>query len=222
MFEWRKKKYLDDLAAKAGAYTDSQFITPEEEKRKAEAEKLKQAVITATAKQVYQNHVVLNEPHVQYQRWSGDGSYSLEDNYDDETIGNTLRNMSSSAPASRILNELDANKNMTFVEKMLEHIDKRHLLDSDVYKTAQVDRRLFSKIISDRDYKPSKDTCVAFALALKLPLSEAEDLLSRAGYTLSHSNKRDLVIEFFFKERIYNLNELNSVLYRLDQKLIGR
>jgi hypothetical protein len=130
--------------------------------------------------------------------------------------------MSSSAPASRILNELDANKNMTFVEKMLEHIDKRHLLDSDVYKTAQVDRRLFSKIISDRDYKPSKDTCVAFALALKLPLSEAEDLLSRAGYTLSHSNKRDLVIEFFFKERIYNLNELNSVLYRLDQKLIGR
>ena len=89
--------------------------------------------------------------------------------------------------------------------------------DADVYKAAQVDRRLFSKIVSDREYKPAKDTCVAFAFALKLTLPEAEDLLSRAGYTLSHSSKRDVVIEYFFKEHIYNLNDVNGVLYQLQQ-----
>ena len=94
--------------------------------------------------------------------------------------------------------------------------------DVDVYKAAQVDRRLFSKIVSDREYKPAKDTCVAFALALRLTLGEAEDLLSRAGYTLSHSSKRDVVIEYFFKEHIYDLNDINDILYQLEQKVIGR
>lgn len=147
---------------------------------------------------------------------------SLRDNYDSSTIQRTMRTMSSSTPAARILKELDENTNMTFVDKMLEHINKRHMREPDVYKAAQVDRRLFSKIISDREYKPAKDTCVAFALALRLTLSEAEDLLSRAGYTLSHSSKRDVVIEYFFKEHIYNLHDINAVLYQLDQKLIGR
>lgn len=140
-----------------------------------------------------------------------------QDNYDGETIQKTIRSISSATPVSRILRELDDNTNKTFVDKMLEHISRRHMKDADVYKAAQVDRRLFSKIVSDREYKPAKDTCVAFAFALKLTLPEAEDLLSRAGYTLSHSSKRDVVIEYFFKEHIYNLNDVNGVLYQLQQ-----
>ncbi len=148
-------------------------------------------------------------------------AYGAGDNYDSSTIQRTMRNLSSSTPASRILKELGENTNMTFVDKMLEHISKRHIRDTDVYKAAQIDRRLFSKIVSNREYKPAKDTCVAFAFALKLTLSEAEDLLSRAGYTLSHSSKRDVVIEYFFKEHIYNLDDINEVLYQLEQKIIG-
>jgi hypothetical protein len=60
------------------------------------------------------------------------------------------------------------------------------------------------------------------SLALQLTLSEANDILSRAGYVLSHSNKRDVVIEYFFRERIYDLNDVNEILFRLEQKLIGR
>ena len=144
------------------------------------------------------------------------------DNYDGDKIRRTIQSISVSTPASRILKELDKNTNITFVDKLLDHISRRHLKDSAVYKAAQIDRRLFSKIVSDREYKPAKDTCVAFALALKLTLPEAEDLLSRAGYTLSHSSKRDVVIEYFFKEHIYNLNYVNGILHQLQQKLIGR
>ena len=77
-------------------------------------------------------------------------------------------------------------------------------------------------MVSNRDYKPSKDTAIALAFALRLSLDEANDLLSRAGYTFSHSNKRDIIIEYFFREGIFNLMDVNEVLYRLDQKIIGR
>jgi hypothetical protein len=76
--------------------------------------------------------------------------------------------------------------------------------------------------MSDRQYKPSKDTAIAIALALRLTLSEATDMLSRAGYTFSHSNKKDIIVEYFFREQIYKLDDINEVLYNLGQKIIGR
>ncbi len=161
---------------------------------------------------------------VQHQKWGFEETpkYSMRDNYDSDTVKLMLKNMSYSAPTSRMIRDLNANTNMTFVDKLLDHISKRHMRDSDVYKAAQIDRRLFSKIVSDRTYKPAKDTCIAFAFALKLTLSEAEDLLSRAGFTLSHSSIRDVLIEFFFNEHMYDLTQINEVLYRFDQKVIGR
>ena len=108
------------------------------------------------------------------------------------------------------------------MDVLIDYINEKNLRDSQVYKAAQVDRRLFSKIISDKEYKPAKDTCIAIALALNLTLEQANDLLSRAGYTLSHSTKRDVVIEYFFREKIYDLEEINLVLYNLDMKTIGR
>lgn len=153
--------------------------------------------------------------------YSGSAKFSRRDSYDSGTIKRTMRSMSVSS-TGRILKEIEDSTNMSFVDKMLEHISKRHMRDSEVYKAAQIDRRLFSKIVSDREYKPAKDTCLAFAIALQLSLSDAQDILSRAGYTLSHSSKRDVIIEYFFSERMYDLNEINEVLYQLNQKVIGR
>lgn len=162
----------------------------------------------------------LRESDVKYS--DRDVRYSLRDNYDSSSIDRAVRSLSSTDSPLRALRTLEDNTNMSFVDKMLDYINIKHLRDSDVYKAAQVDRRLFSKIVSDRSYKPAKDTCIALSLALKLSLSEANDILSRAGYVLSHSSKRDVVIEYFFRERIYDLNDVNEILYRLDQKLIGR
>ena len=151
-----------------------------------------------------------------------DVQYSFRDNYDSQSIDRAVRSLSFSDSPLKALRTLEDNTNMSFVDKMLDYINIKHMRDSDVYKAAQVDRRLFSKIVSDRSYKPAKDTCIALSLALRLSLSEANDILSRAGYVLSHSSKRDVVIEYFFREQIYNINDVNEILFRLEQKLIGR
>lgn len=110
----------------------------------------------------------------------------------------------------------------TFVDKLREHIQEKHLRESSVYKAAQIDRRLFSKITKNRHYNPSKDTCIALAFALKLGAEEFLDLLSRAGYTLSHSNRRDVIIEFVVHKEIYDVNTVNEILYHMGEKTLGR
>ena len=154
-------------------------------------------------------------------------SYSLkEDNSADKfnasEVSRVLRNYSNPNNYSEMLRTLENNVNQTFVDRLLYYINKKGVRDSEVYKAAQVDKRLFSKMVSNREYKPSKDTAIAFALALELSPDEANDMLSRAGYTFSHSNKRDIIIEFFFREKVYNLFDANDILHRLNQKPIGR
>lgn len=146
----------------------------------------------------------------------------IQDRYNASKVTNLLRSRTTSANVQETLRVLEQNVNQTFVDKLLQHIREKGLRDSAVYKSAQIDKRLFSKMISNHEYRPSKDTAIALALALKLSLDDANDMLSRAGYTFSHSNKRDIIIEFFFREKIYNLFDLNEVLYNLNQKLIGR
>ena len=111
---------------------------------------------------------------------------------------------------------------LTFVQKLKQYIKERDLKETDVYKAALMDRRLFSKMICNDGYQPSKDTAFALIFALKLSAFEAEDLLSRAGYAFSHSIQRDIIIEYFIIQGKYNLNNVNAFLYSMNEKIIGR
>lgn len=116
-----------------------------------------------------------------------------------------------------LLRHLDAS----FSTTLLHMIDDRGLKDSDVYKRANMSRQHFSKIRSNKSYQPKKQTVLALAVALELSPSDTRLLLERAGYALSHADKRDVIVEYFIAQGNYDIYDINLALYAFDQPLLG-
>ena len=110
---------------------------------------------------------------------------------------------------------------MSFSEMLFKFMDQRGINEVECYKRANVDRKTFSKIKCNPNYKPSRATAISLAIALKLDLNDTLRLLETAGMTLSRSNKADVIIAYFISAQIYDINEINETLYKYGQSLLG-
>ena len=119
------------------------------------------------------------------------------------------------------LDDLIDNKEASFSTRLLELIDSSGMSDSQVYKRANISRQLFSKIRSNVDYHPTKPTVIALSVALELDCSQTEDLLLRAGYSLSRSNTFDIIVDFYIHKEIFDVFQINEALFAYDQPLLG-
>jgi len=146
--------------------------------------------------------------------------YSIEETVMYRNVSYNESSLPTSKPKRKLEDVVD-HLDETFSQRLLRLIDERSYKDPEVYRRANIDRKLFSKIRSDEYYQPSKATAIALAIALKLNRDETIDLLGTAGYTLSRSNKSDVIIEYFIKEKSYDLFEINQVLFKYNQPLLG-
>ena len=189
-----------DILKKVQAFIDAEWIAPAIPG---------DAVYSATEK------TLIGAPRLFSRRDAGYGGYAESRGLCEEA--DTLTDYDLSESFEDIIGPLG----QTFQEKLLALIDARGMKDPEVYSRANIDRRLFSKIRSNKNYKPSKPTALAFAIALSLNIDETTDLLQRAGLALSPSSKADLIVKYCILNKIYDIMDVNGILYEYDQPLLG-
>lgn len=121
----------------------------------------------------------------------------------------------------RALSDLVEETDDTFSEALLRLIDAKGKKDPEIYKRANVDRKHFAKIRKNPNYQPSKATALALAIALELNLDETKDFIGRAGYAISHSNKTDIIVEYFIERKDYDIFTINETLFAFGQACLG-
>ncbi len=128
--------------------------------------------------------------------------------------------LSSYTPDYPDISKTISNHEDILQDKLRHLILSKNLDEVEIYKKADIDRKLFSKIRTQPDYHPNKNTLIKLCLSMKLNTEETDDVLKAAGYSLSSSIKSDLIIKYCFKRRIYDIVTVNQILDHFGEKIV--
>ena len=212
------QKLIDEV----GRYIDK-YYKPENDDIKLDHEMLSVFDKISEFRKKRAEKKTLKEDSAQKYDESNRSESAIPKEFDISTMQKTkiTKGMSSTIPVNRNIDKLMDQMEETFFFFFLRMIDERDMTDSEAYTKAYVDRRHFSKIRKDVNYVPNKKTVLAFTIALELSLDEAKDLLASAGFALSRSSKTDIIVAYFLQNKIYDMFEINDVLYAYGQPVFG-
>lgn len=228
MFKWLKEKFGKKQAESAANETavepaeEMPVVLHEEEPVKLTKEEILQKVEDFVAQNYYE---IPKGGEVRFSMKSGPTRLTSKQKWFIEQQQKQLVNQQKRKRLGIVGNVLDWVEEdyemPTFSSEVKRIMDEKQLTSSDICERVLMDRKLFSKMNTNPDYRPSKETAVTFCLALQLTRDEAEDLLDWAGYSLSCSIKYDTIIIWLLKNQIYDLDTINEVLDKFDEKCIG-
>ena len=212
------QKLIDEV----GRYIDK-YYKPENDDIKLDHEMLSVFDKISEFRKKRAEKKTLKEDSAQKYDESNRSELAIPREFDVSTMQKTkiTKGMSSTIAVNRNIDKLMDQMEETFSQRLLRMIDERDMTDSEAYTKAYVDRRHFSKIRKDVNYVPNKKTVLAFTIALELSLDEAKDLLASAGFALSRSSKTDIIVAYFLQNKIYDMFEINDVLYAYGQPVFG-
>jgi len=197
VFDKKAYQLSEDLYASVEAYIDDHYIEEQ-----------------------YNNAHYSDEPRRERQYLENEYQ-ELVYNEEARVYSNKVERSSRIKPKKKSLDDVINHLDESFSEMLLRLIDEKGLKDPEVYKKANVTKQTFSKIRNSSQYSPTKQTALAFAIALKLNLDEAKDLLLKSGYALSKSSRFDVIMSFFLESENYDIYEINAVLFNFNEKLLG-
>ena len=178
-------------------------------------------LFTSVEEYIDDHYVAQNDESYEFDRWRRE-SAERRRRLEEEAAPMLEAAAPPAAPmAARSLEHLMDNLGESFTTRLLRLIDERGLKDSTVYKQSNISRQHFSKIQCNRDYNPKKKTVLAFAVGLHLSEDETIDLLQSAGYAFSDGSKRDWIVRYCLERKIYNINQVNTLLFEYDQEQLG-